>query len=123
MPRQQYYGVIGNGETCALISSAGNIEWLCLPQFDGQLVFSKMISSLGESIDVDIDENGQELAASETRQEYLDNTAVLKTFLKFPLLEAEFVDFMPWPEPEAMDSDKRGKAHNIPDTPPHQHVR
>ena len=107
MARQQYYGIIGNGETCALISVAGNIEWLCLPQFDGNPVFSKTISSLGESLDVDINENDRELAATQSSHEYVENTAILKTSLRFSAISAEFTDFMPWPEPEAMESEKR----------------
>src|SRR3989344_4403766 len=30
---QEYCGIIGNGETCALISPLGSIDWLCLPEF------------------------------------------------------------------------------------------
>lgn len=107
MGRQKYYGVIGNGETCALISKVGNIEWLCLPQFDGHVVYSKAMSSLGHSLDLDINENGSELDATESSQEYIEGTAILKTCLKFSDLSAELTDFMPWPEPEAMESEKR----------------
>ena len=107
MARQKYYGIIGNGETCALISKVGNIEWLCLPQFDSQVVYSKIVSSMGHSLDVDIDEDGRELEAVESSQEYIEDTAVLKTQLKFSGMSAELTDFMPWPEPEAMKSEKR----------------
>ncbi len=107
MGKQKYYGIIGNGETCALISKVGNIEWLCLPQFDGRVVYSKAVSSLGHSLDIDINENGRELDAVESSQEYIEGTAVLKTRLKFSGLAAELTDFMPWPEPESMESEKR----------------
>ena len=107
MNRQKYYGIIGNGETCALISKVGNIEWLCLPQFDSQVVYSKIVSSMGHSLDIDINDNGRELDALKSSQEYIEGTAVLKTRLQFSGLSAQLTDFMPWPEPEAMESEKR----------------
>ena len=107
MARQKYYGIIGNGETCALVSKVGNIEWLCLPQFDSQVVYSKIVSSMGHSLDIDINDNGRELDALKSSQEYVEGTAVLKTRLQFSGLSAQLTDFMPWPEPEAMESEKR----------------
>ncbi|MBI4174532.1 MAG: hypothetical protein HY517_02710, partial [Candidatus Aenigmarchaeota archaeon] len=107
MGRQKYYGIIGNGETCALISKVGNIEWLCLPQFDSHVVYSKIVSSMGHSLDIDINDNGRELDALKSSQEYIEGTAVLKTRLQFSGLSAQLTDFMPWPEPEAMESEKR----------------
>ncbi len=107
MKNRSYYGVIGNGETCAFVSPQGNIEWLCLPKFDGQIVFSKAVNNQGGSLDIQINDNGRQLSCKEAKQEYIEKTAILKTTLKYSNLLAELTDFMPWPEPEAFESEKR----------------
>jgi GH15 family glucan-1,4-alpha-glucosidase len=37
------YGLIGDTRTGALVSSAGAIDWLCVPRFDGDTVFGRLV--------------------------------------------------------------------------------
>ena len=38
-----YYGVVGNGETAALIGPDLAVRWLCLPRFDGTPFFASAL--------------------------------------------------------------------------------
>jgi alpha,alpha-trehalase len=94
---KEYYGIIGNGETCALISPLGSIDWLCLPRFDGDLVFAKALDPIdGESLTLHYMEQKRELAFERTHQEYLPRTNILRTILEFRGLSVMITDFMPW---------------------------
>src|SRR6266516_3908348 len=68
------YGLIGDGRSAALCSTAGSIDWLCLPRFDSDPVFGRLVG--GEragrfSISI------SDVVATERR--YRSGSAVLET--------------------------------------------
>lgn len=71
-------GLIGNGTVSALVDPRGRIVWSCLPAFDGDPAFCRLLEPVrhaGGDFSVELDE----FVASEQR--YVDNTAVLATVL------------------------------------------
>jgi GH15 family glucan-1,4-alpha-glucosidase len=68
------YGLIGDGRTAALCSSHGSIDWLCVPRFDSEPVFGRLVG--GEragSFSIRVD------GVRETVRRYRDRSAVLET--------------------------------------------
>ena len=37
------YGLLGDTRTAALVGSDGAVDWLCVPRFDGQPVFGRLV--------------------------------------------------------------------------------
>jgi GH15 family glucan-1,4-alpha-glucosidase len=68
------YGLIGDGRTAALCSSHGSIDWLCVPRFDSEPVFGRLVG--GEragSFSIRVD------GVREIARRYRDRSAVLET--------------------------------------------
>ena len=66
------YGVIGNCRTAALISETGNIEWLCLPDFDSPSVFASLLDrEKGGNFGFEVNESYQ------ISQSYMPHTNIL----------------------------------------------
>jgi GH15 family glucan-1,4-alpha-glucosidase len=68
------YGLVGDGRTAALCSSQGSIDWLCVPRFDSEPVFGRLVG--GEhagSFSIRVD------GVRETVRRYRDRSAVLET--------------------------------------------
>ncbi len=87
-------GLIGNCCIGALVDNRGRIVWCCLPRFDGDPVFHALLGAPAEAPDdgvfaIELDD----LVAS--HQEYIPNTAVLRTVLKGGSGELEIIDFVP----------------------------
>ncbi len=84
------YGIIGNRQTAALISSKGSIDWCCFPRFDSPSVFAKLLDNRkGGSFEVI--PTGRYV----TEQTYIKNTNVLSTSFKSRHGEFEVLDFFP----------------------------
>ncbi|MFO7687330.1 MAG: glycoside hydrolase family 15 protein [Desulfobacterales bacterium] len=83
-------GVIGNCTSGALVDTKGSIVWCCLPGFDSQAVFAKILDP----------EHGGEFAIRvddgySTRMAYQPNTNILVTAFSKGADQFEVLDFMP----------------------------
>src|SRR3990167_11427753 len=68
------YGLIGDCRTAALVSTTGSIDWLCLPDFDSNALFCKILDD-GKGGYFSIKPVGNYLSS----QIYKDKTNILKT--------------------------------------------
>lgn len=84
------YALVGDGETAALVSREGSVDWLCWPRFDSDACFAGL---LGEA------EHGRWSIQPETRgtirRTYRPGTLILDTQFETPEGVVSLVDFMP----------------------------
>ena len=69
--------VLGNGRTAALVDPSARIVWWCLPRYDGDPVFCRLLAGEEEKGFTDVVVDGQ----ATTMSEYVRNTAVVATVL------------------------------------------
>ena len=67
------YGLIGDCGTAALVSDEGSIDWLCLPNFDSDPVFGRLLDPGGGHCAV------RPAGLRETHRRYLPGTPALET--------------------------------------------
>ncbi|HEX2275064.1 MAG TPA: trehalase-like domain-containing protein, partial [Acidimicrobiales bacterium] len=69
------YGLIGDTRTAALCSTEGSIDWLCVPRFDGEPIFGRLVG--GE--EAGCFRVGPAPGAELVRRRYRPGSAVLET--------------------------------------------
>ena len=69
--------VIGNGRTAALLEPSSRIVWWCLPRYDGDPVFCRLLAGNEDKGFTDVLLDGQ----VEARSDYVRNTAIVVTEL------------------------------------------
>ena len=88
----QDYAIIGDGRSCALISKAGSIEFLCWPRFDSDACLAALLGD---------ERHGYWLISpagyvSETTRGYREDTTILKTEHVTDAGRVRVTDLMPW---------------------------
>ena len=85
----QGLGIIGNCSYSALLRD-GSVEWLCWPRPDSSFVFGPLLDRErgGRS-------SSRASTPTEVRQEYIENTNVLRTVFRGPSGTFELIDFAP----------------------------
>ncbi|AJE33719.1 hypothetical protein B842_09350 [Corynebacterium humireducens NBRC 106098 = DSM 45392] len=95
----EQYALLSDTHTAALVAEDGSIDWLCLPRFDSQAVFTKLLGT-EEHGHWRIDAPG----ARVTVRRYLGDSFVLETTWESDTGTATVTDFMPMdPENELFD--------------------
>jgi GH15 family glucan-1,4-alpha-glucosidase len=94
--------VIGDCRTAALISSAGSIDWFCLPRFDSGSVFARLL---------DQERGGFCSLAPDgirsTSRSYLDHSLILETRFETETGSARVIDLLVIPPEEEADTAPR----------------
>ena len=85
------YGLIGDGQTAALVNRNGSIDWLCWPRFDSDACFAALLG---------VDDNGRwsiapKEGATRTTRRYDGDTLVLQTEMEADGGKVRLIDFMP----------------------------
>jgi GH15 family glucan-1,4-alpha-glucosidase len=91
MPNIEDYALLGDLHTAALVSTAGSVDWLCLPRFDSPAAFAALLHN---------DDAGHwTLAPADTRtcttRRYAGNTLILETDWVTANGAVRVIDFMP----------------------------
>jgi GH15 family glucan-1,4-alpha-glucosidase len=98
-PNISDHGLIGDLQTCALVTSDGTVDFFCCPRFDSPSVFASLLDAdRGGYCSVKPAGDGYV-----TRQLYHPNTAMLITRFMTPDGVGEVLDFMPVIEGEPTD--------------------
>jgi GH15 family glucan-1,4-alpha-glucosidase len=86
------YGLIGDGQTAALVSRTASIDWCCLPRFDSGSCFGRLLDAeRGGFFSISPVEGGHETSVHRT---YREDTMVLETRFRVEGGEAMVIDCM-----------------------------
>src|SRR5437763_1821255 len=91
MARIEDYGLIGDGETAALVGRDGSIDWLCWPRFDSDACFAALLGT---------EKHGHwSLTPADPirgiERRYRENTLILETDFVTDGGAIRLIDFMP----------------------------
>ena len=89
------HGMIGDLQTCALVTTDGSIDWFCAPRFDSPSIFGALLDH-GKGGHCRVRPSAE---AYTTKQLYFPDTAVLVTRFLTEDGVGEVVDFMPIHDP------------------------
>jgi len=105
------YGLIGDEETCALVSRRGSIDWFPAPHVESPGVFASLL---------DADRGGRfsirPLAPFEATHEYIERTNVLRTTFRTDSGTCVLTDFMPAGGDDTEDSHDTGGPDSSDDS-------
>ena len=87
--RLEDLGLIGNCQVSALVERSGSIVWCCLPRFDSEPVFGKLLDEGGGEFSI------APAAGGMGRQRYVPNTNILETEFETPEGRFRVTDFAP----------------------------
>jgi GH15 family glucan-1,4-alpha-glucosidase len=88
--RIEDYALIGDGETAALVSRSGSIDWLCMPRFDSGACFAALVGTADHGFWRLAPAGGRSVA-----RRYRDTTLVLETDFEHEAGAVTVVDCMP----------------------------
>ena len=84
------YGLIGDGQTAALVHTSGSIDWLCLERFDSDACLAALLGTA---------ENGRwklaPVASARPSRRYVEDTLILETEFETSSGRVRLTDFMP----------------------------
>src|SRR3954471_9379021 len=85
------HGLVGDLQTCALITTEGDVDWFCSPRFDSPSIFGSLLDAAdGGHCRIRPPEG-----TYETKQLYFPDTAILVTRFLTEAGVGELIDFMP----------------------------
>lgn len=86
---KQFYGLLSNGQTAALVSSDASIDWLAFPDFDSDTVFCRLLDPLAGGF-----MSLRPESHFRADQAYLPGSLVLETRLRTPSGVATVDDYL-----------------------------
>jgi GH15 family glucan-1,4-alpha-glucosidase len=97
--RIENYGLIGDAHTAALVGRDGSIDWLCLPRFDSDACFARLVGTEDNGFwriaPAESPRPGQGEPMLAERRRYIDNTLVLESEFDTSSGTVRITDFMP----------------------------